>query len=164
MSNPIAVCYASAGSDLIISSIEAMCSIWPDSIRVVAGFDDYVLGTEDGRAVLFTAMGFEEALPSRDNSAFQNLLIGLDNTNGMVQQKLEEAKAADARVTIAYRRYLESDLTYPQERYHLSLLNRKYEDAPTNTATVTCGLFDLLETEYPRRRLTTTIAPGLIYI
>jgi hypothetical protein len=161
MSNPIAICYASAGSDMIINSIEAMCSIWPDSIRFCAGYDDYVLGTEDGRAVLFTAMGFEEALPSRDNSAFQNLLIGLDNTNGLVQQKLEEARLAEARVTIAYRRHLESDLSYPQERYHLSLLNRQYEDTK---ATLTCGLFDLLGTEYPRRKLTATIAPGLIFI
>ncbi|MCH4880167.1 DUF1833 domain-containing protein [Pseudomonas sp. TMW22090] len=161
MSNPIAICYASAGSDMIINSIEAMCSIWPESIRFCAGYDDYVLGTEDGRAVLFTAMGFEEALPSRDNSAFQNILIGLDNTNGLVQQKLEEARAAEARVTIAYRRYLESDLSYPQERYHMSLLNRQYEG---NTATLTCGVFDLLGTEYPRRKLTAAIAPGIIYI
>ena len=159
MSNPIAICYASAGSDMIINSIEAMCSIWPDSIRFCAGYDDYILGTEDGRTPLFTAMGFEEALPSRDNSAFQNLLIGLDNTNGLVQQKLEEARQAEARVTIAYRRYLESDLSYPQERMHLSLLNRQYEG---DTATLTCGLFDLLGTEYPRRKLTAAIAPGSV--
>lgn len=164
MSNPIAVVYASAGSDMIINSIEAMCSIWPESIRFCAGYDDYVLGLEDGRTPLFTAMGFEEALPSRDNSAFQNLLIGLDNTNGLVQQKLEQAKAADARVTIAYRRHLESDLTYPQERFHLSLLNRQYEQGIENKATLTCGLFDLLGTEYPRRKLTATIAPGIIFI
>jgi hypothetical protein len=161
MSNPIAICYASAGSDMIINSIEAMCSIWPDSIRFCAGYDDYILGTEDGRTPLFTAMGFEEALPSRDNSAFQNLLIGLDNTNGLVQQKLEEARRAEARVTIAYRRYLESDLSYPQERMHLSLLNRQYEG---DAATLTCGLFDLLGTEFPRRKLTAAIAPGIIFI
>ncbi|NBA95502.1 DUF1833 family protein [Pseudomonas sp. R5(2019)] len=161
MATPIEICYASAGSDLIINTLEAVCSIWAEPITICAGFDDYVCGTEDSRTLTFTAMGFDEALPKRDNSAFQTLTIALDNTSGMVQTKLEEARVAEARVTVTYRRYLESDLTFPAERFHLSLLNRQYDET---TATLTCGLFDLLGTEFPRKKLTANAAPGLIYV
>lgn len=161
MSNPINVVYNSAGSDLIIDSIEVMCSLWPDSLRFVAGFDDYLLGTEDGRSVFFKAMGFEEAMPAKDNSGFQTILIALDNTDGLPQRKIEEAKRAGARVTMTKRRHLESDLSFPAERYHMTLLNREYKDS---LATLTCGLFDLLGTGFPRDKLTASVAPGLIFI
>ena len=161
MSNPIDAVYASGGSDLIINTIEAKCSIWAEPILIVGGYEDRVCGTEDSRVLVFTAMPFEEALPKQDNSAFQNLLIALDNTSGQVQIQIEQAKAANARVTLTYRRYLESNLTYPASWYHMSLLARQYE---TTVANLTCGLFDLLGTEFPRAKLTTSVAPGLLYI
>ena len=160
MSNPINVCYASGGP-LPINTIEAVCSIWPSPVLLCDGFEDRVCGTEDSRTLVFTAMALEQALPNQDSSGFQNLILALDNTSGEVQIKIEQAKAANARVTLTARRYLEGDLTYPAERYRMSLLSRQYEEL---TATLTCGLFDLLGTAYPRERLTPTVAPGLRYI
>jgi hypothetical protein len=160
MSNPINVCYASGGS-LPINTIEATCSIWPAPILLCDGYEDRVCGTEDSRVLAFTAMALEQGLPNQDNSGFQNIILALDNVSGAVQIKIEQAKAANARVTLTCRRYLEGDLTYPAERYRMSLLSRQYE---TTVATLTCGLFDLLGTAFPREQLTPSRAPGLLYI
>jgi hypothetical protein len=109
----------------------------------------------------FTALALEQGLPNQDNSGFQNIILALDSVSGAVQIKIEQAKAANARVTLTCRRYLQGDLTYPAERYRMSLLNRQYE---TTVATLTCGLFDLLGTACFRDRLTPDVAPGLLYI
>ena len=160
MSNPINVCYASGGP-LPINTIEATCDIWSAPILICDGFEDRVCGTEDSRVLVFTAAAYEQGLPNQDNSAFQNLIVAMDNTSGEVQIQIEKAKAAGARVVLTCRRYLENDLTYPAERYRMSLLSRQYEGV---TATMTCGLYDLLGTEFPRDRLNTNRAPGLLYI
>lgn len=160
MSNPINVCYASGGP-LPINTIEATCPNWPSPILICDGYEDRVCGTEDSRTLVFTAIALEQALPNQDNSAFQNLILALDNTDGSVQLKIEQAKAANARITLISRRYLEGDLSYPAERYRMSLLNRQYESV---TATLTCGLFDLLGTAFPREQLTPQRAPGLLYV
>lgn len=160
MSNPINVCYASGGA-LPINTIEATCSIWAAPILLCDGYDDRVCGTEDARVLAFVAMALEQGLPKQDNSGFQSIILALDNVSGAVQIKLEQAKAANARVTLTCRRYLEGDLTYPAERYRMSLLHRQYA---TTVATLTCGLFDLLGTAFPREQLTPSRAPGLLYI
>lgn len=160
MSNPINICYASGGP-LPINTIEATCSIWPTPILLCDGYDDRVCGTEDARVLTFTAMALEQGLPNQDSSGFQSIILALDNVSGAVQIKIEQAKAANARVTLTCRRYLEGDLTYPAERYRMSLLSRQYE---TTVATLTCGLFDLLGTAFPREQLTPSVAPGLLYI
>jgi hypothetical protein len=160
MSNPINVCYASGGT-LPINTIEATCPIWSEPILFCDGYEDLVCGTEDARVLTFNALALEQGLPNQDNSGFQSLILALDNTSGVVQTKVEQAKAANARVALTCRRYLEGDLTYPAERYRMSLLNRLYE---TTVATLTCGLFDLLGTKHPREQLTPSRAPGLLYI
>ena len=161
MSNPINIAYASVGNDLFVDTIEATCSAWAAPILICSGYEDRVCGTEDGRTLAFLAMAVEEALPVSDNSGYQNLNIALDNTDGKVQAAVEMARAAGARIVLTKRRYLESNLTYPAERYRLSALNRQYAN---DTATLSCGLFDLLGTGFPRNRLTSLVAPGLIFI
>jgi hypothetical protein len=160
MSNPINICYASGGP-MPTNTVEATCPIWASPILLCDGYEDRVFGTEDSRVLTFTAMALEQGLPSQDNSGFQNILLALDNTSGAVQIQIEQAKAANARVTITCRRYLDSNPSYPAERYRMSLLSRQYESV---TATLTCGLFDLLGTAHPRERLTPSVAPGLIYV
>ncbi|MNS99355.1 hypothetical protein D3C72_1337560 [compost metagenome] len=117
--------------------------------------------TEDGRTLTFIAMAMDLALPKNDNSAFQNLVLGLDNVTGEVQEVVEEAKAAGDRFIITFRRYLAEDLSFPQERYRMTMLSREYEDG---VAKLTCGLMDLLNTNGMRETLSATKAPGLKYI
>ncbi|MCY1464052.1 hypothetical protein D9M71_820280 [compost metagenome] len=85
----------------------------------------------------------------------------MDNTYGDVQAKIEEARAAGARITLTYRVYLASDKSYPAARFHMTVLSRSYEET---VAQVVCGFFDLLNTSWPRNKLTTLRAPGLMYL
>ena len=158
--NPIEQCYASGG-DMIIKTIETRAEGEPDSMLFSQGFDDWTCGTEDGRTLTFPGIAIEDALPKNDSSGYQSLKIALDNTTGDVQKVVEGYKAAGKRILMIHREYLESDLSYPTSVYHLTVLNREYAD---NTATFSCGFFDLLNTGYPRDKLTTLVAPGLTYI
>lgn len=153
-------CYASGRGELV-DTIEARKEGGTVSHLYCSGWEDRVCTTEDGRTLMFIAMAMDLALPKNDNSAYQNLVIGLDNVTGEVQEVVEDAKAADDRFIITFRRYLAEDLSFPQERYRMTLLSREYED---DVAKLTAGFFDLLNTNGLRTVLTTTLAPGLKYI
>lgn len=153
-------CYASGRGELV-DTIEARKEGGTVSHLYCSGYQDRICGTEDGRVLTFVAMAMDLALPKNDNSAFQNLVLGLDNVTGEVQEVVEEAKAADERFIITFRRYLAEDLSFPQERYRMTLLSREYEN---DVAKLTCGLMDLLNTNGMREILDATKAPGLKYI
>lgn len=153
-------CYASGRGELV-DTIEAREEGGAVSHLYCSGFEDRVCTTEDGRTLTFIAMAMDLALPKNDNSAFQNLVLGLDNVTGEVQEVVEATKAADKRFIITFRRYLAEDLSFPSERYRMTLLSREYED---DIAKLTCGFMDLLNTNGMREFLTATKAPGLKYI
>lgn len=153
-------CYASGG-DLIIKTIEVQAESEAASLLYCQGFDDMTCTTEDGRTLTFQALAMDEALPKNDSSGYQSLNIALDNTMGDVQKVVEGYRVQGRRIHMTHREYLYSDLSYPKSRYRMTVLNREYAD---NTATFSCGFFDLLNTGYPREKLTTLVAPGLKFI
>ncbi|WPX89175.1 DUF1833 family protein [Pseudomonas asiatica] len=153
-------CYASGRGELV-DTIEARKEGGTVSHLYCSGYQDRICGTEDGRVLTFVAMAMDLALPKNDNSAFQNLILGLDNVTGEVQEVVEEAKADGDRFIITFRRYLAEDLSYPAERYRMTLLSREYED---DVAKLTAGFYDLLNTTGNRLTLTATRAPGLKYV
>jgi hypothetical protein len=153
-------CFASGG-DLIINTIEVACDVWPEPMLFNSSYDDEVCTTEDGRVLTFVALAYEQALPAEDNSAFQSLVVAMDNTNGIPQARIEEARAAGARITLTNRIYLASDTSYPARRFRMTVLERKYGEG---VASATCGFYDLLNTALLRNKLTTLVAPGLKYI
>lgn len=152
-------CYASGKGELV-DTIEARKEGGSVSHLYCSGYQDRVCTTEDGRTLTFIAMAMDLALPNNDNSAFQNLIIGLDNVTGEVQEVVEEAKDAGDRFIVTFRRYLAEDLSFPSERYRMTALSRDYEN---DIAKLTCGFFDLLNTNGLRNILTATVAPGLKY-
>jgi len=153
-------CYASGRGELVVT-VEGREEGSPTSHLYCSGYEDRICGTEDGRTLLFIAMAMDLAIPKNDNSAFQSLVLGLDNVTGEVQEVVEAAKAADNRFIITVRIYLAEDLSFPQERYRMTLLSRDYDG---NVAKLTAGFFDLLNTNGLRTILTTTLAPGLKYV
>lgn len=153
-------CYASGRGELV-DTIEARKEGGTVSHLYCSGYQDRICGTEDGRILTFVAMAMDLALPKNDNSAFQNLILGLDNVTGEVQEVVEEAKADGDRFIITFRRYLAEDLSFPAERYRMTLLSREYED---DVAKLTAGFYDLLNTTGNRLILTATRAPGLKYV
>lgn len=70
-------CYASGRGELV-DTIEARQEGGTASHLYCSGWEDWVCTTEDGRTLTFTAMTMDLALPKNDNSAFQNLVLGLD--------------------------------------------------------------------------------------
>lgn len=157
--NLIEQCYASGLGELV-DTIEGREEGGTVSHLYCSGFEDRVCTTEDGRTLTFIAMAMDLALPKNDNSGFQNLVLGMDNVTGEVQEVVEAAKAAGRRFFITFRRYLAEDLSFPSERYRMTLLSRDYED---DIAKLTAGFYDLLNTNGLRTILTTTLAPGLKY-
>ncbi|CAM3893568.1 hypothetical protein CCOS865_02236 [Pseudomonas reidholzensis] len=153
-------CYASGKGELV-DTIEAREEGSSFSHLYCSGYQDRTCMTEDGRTLTFIALAMDLALPKNDNSGFQNIVIGMDNVTGEVQEVVESAKEAGNRIFITFRRYLASDLTFPAERYRMTVLSREYED---DVAKLTCGFFDLLNTNGIRNILTTSLAPGLKYI
>ena len=68
MSTIINQVYASAPVDyVIIDTLELICAAWPDSLRLVMGYEDLLLGTEDGRTVVFTAAPMTIEYPKKSN-------------------------------------------------------------------------------------------------
>lgn len=157
--NLIEQCYASGLGELV-DTIEGREEGGSVSHLYCSGFEDRVCTTEDGRTLTFIAMAMDLALPKNDNSGFQNLVLGMDNVTGEVQEVVEAAKAAGRRFIITFRRYLAEDLSFPSERYRMTLLSRDYED---DIAKLTAGFYDLLNTNGLRTILNTTLAPGLKY-
>lgn len=152
-------CYASGLGELV-DTIEGREEGGSVSHLYCSGFEDRVCTTEDGRTLTFIAMAMDLALPKNDNSGFQNFVLGMDNVTGEVQEVVEAAKTAGRRFIITLRRYLAEDLSFPSERYRMTLLSRDYED---DIAKLTAGFYDLLNTNGLRTILTTTLAPGLKY-
>lgn len=153
-------CYAS-GRGMLVDTIEAKEEGSSVSHLYCSGYSDVTCTTEDGRTLTFVAMAMDLALPNNDNSAFQNIVIGMDNVTGEVQEVVEGSKAAGKRVVLTFRRYLAEDLSFPSERYRMTVLSRDYGD---DVAKLTCGFFDLLNTNGNRLYLTTDRAPGLKYL
>ncbi|AIR90532.1 DUF1833 family protein [Pseudomonas cremoricolorata] len=162
--NPIEVCYASSGGPdmMLVDTIE----VWEEgsSFRhlYASGYSDRVCTTEDGRTLTFTALAMELGWPKNDNSGFQSIIIGLDNTTGEPQLAVEAARRSGNKVWGTLRRYLAGDLSFPQERFRMQLLSRDYEP-DSQVAKLTFGFFDLLNTTGNRRILTAEDAPGLRY-
>lgn len=160
MSSLIEKCYASGGG-MIVDTIEAVEEGTSFAHLYCAGFDDRTCTTEDGRTLTFNAMALDIGLPANDNSGFQSIVVALDNTTGQPQEAIESARASEHRVTLTFRRYLIEDLSFPAERYRMTVLSREYDG---DIAKLMCGLFDPLNTNGIRGVLTTTLAPGLKYI
>ncbi|MNH18060.1 hypothetical protein D3C79_777510 [compost metagenome] len=150
-------CYASGRGELV-DTVEGRELGSEISHLYCAGYEDRTCTTEDGRTLTFTAMAMDYALPKNDNSGFQNIIMGLDNVTGEVQEVIEASKESGKRFIITVRRYLAEDLSFPQERYRMDLLSRDYED---DIAKLTAGFFDLLNTNGLRTILTIALAPGL---
>ncbi|OHV13017.1 DUF1833 family protein [Kushneria phosphatilytica] len=156
--------YASApAGEILYSTVEfASPAFEGGAIRVVRGYEDITVLLEDGSEAEFQASGIEIALPKTDNSGSQSLKFGLDNVHGTVQQAVDAANDAGEQVTVTYRSYLSSDLTTPAEPpIRMPLKKVSMEGATVN---ITAAYADIIGWAWPRRRYTTSFAPGLTYL
>lgn len=152
---------ASGGNVAYIRGLELTCDAWPGSQLIITGFKDRVLGTEDGRSLLFTAINLGINLPSKDGRGNQTLAFATDNSTGIVSDLVDLSTEANARVTVVCRTWLSSNLSAPSEKpYRLTVLGGELEGLVAN---LQCGYHNMLNTSYPRKYLTPDFAPGLRY-
>lgn len=153
---------ASGGNVAYIRGLELICDAWPETKLVISGFKDQMLGTEDGRTLLFKAINLGIDLPNKDGKGNQTLTFATDNTTGEVTDLVDLSTEANATVTCIYRTWLTSNKAAPSERpYRLTVLGGELQGVVAN---LQCGYFNILTTAYPRRYLTADYAPGLRYI
>jgi hypothetical protein len=153
---------ASGGKDVEIPTLELTCPAWANSLFICGGFRDETFTLEDGRIATFTATGLDVTLPKKSNEAGQQLTVAIDNVIGIAQLHIDQAKEAQAVITLIYRSFLDSDRSAPAERpLRMSVLSASIEGP---TVQFTAGYFDLINTAWPRRRYTAQFAPGIKYI
>lgn len=154
--------YASAGTDVIIRTLELTCPAWDAPIFICNGFEDQTLTTEDGRTITFIAANIDITLPKKNNKGNQALAFAVDNTTGEVQQKADAALDQDARVSAIYRTYLDSNKSAPSERpYYMTVESDSIQGA---VAQLQCGFFDMIGVAWPRELYTLRDFPALRYI
>lgn len=162
MSTLIERVYASAGSEVIIDTIELACPVWPESMYIVKGFEDFNLGLDGVTFKDFMAAPIAIALPKKSNQGNQTLNFAIDNVTGQAQRLIDTAMEAGARITLAFRRYLNTDLTQPSEKpFYAVVLGG---NVTGTTVQIEAGFQDILNLAWPRDLYTSIFAPGLRYL
>lgn len=162
MSTIIEQVYASAGDQVIIDTLELICDAWEESVFIVKGYEDVTAGTEDGRIVTFIAAPMAIELPKKTNAPNQTLRFAIDNVTGQAQRLIDQAIESEQRITLCFRRYLDSDLTLPAEPpFYATVLSG---GCTGTTVQLDAGFYDLLNYAWPRDTYTATFAPGLKYL
>lgn len=163
MSTIINQVYASAPIDYaIIDTLELICAAWPDSLRLVMGYEDFVLGTEGGRTVDFMAAPMTIEYPKKSNDPNQTLKFAIDNVTGEAQRHIDMAVEAELLVTLVFRRYLNTDLTMPSEPpFRATALGGGVRGG---TVTINAGYRDLLNYSWPRETYNLLRTPGIKYL
>lgn len=154
--------YASAPAEYVILPTLEILVPGFDPIRVVAAYEDLTATLETGETVTFQAGPFEYKEPSKDTSGNQTLTFAIANVTGQAQEAVEAAIESDSHVPVNYRVFLSTDLTAPAKRpYKMVMRGGTFEGM---MVMVEAGYFDLLNTQWPRRRYTADEFPGLRYI
>lgn len=162
MSTLIERVYASAGSEVIIDSLELACPAWDESIYIVKGYEDMTLGLDGVVFKSFMAAPIAVALPKKSSQGNQTLNFAIDNVTGQAQKLIDTAMEASARITLTFRRYLNVDLTAPSEKpFYATVLGGNVSGT---TVQIEAGFVDALNYAWPRDLYTSTFAPGLRYM
>lgn len=161
MSTLIERVYASAGSEVIIDTIELACDAWDESIFIVKGYEDMTLGLDGVVFQEFMAAPIAVALPKKSNQGRQTLNFAIDNVTGHAQRLIDTAIESEKRIQLTFRRYLNTDLTQPSENPFYATVLGGYVSG--TTVQVEAGFADLLNAAWPRKLYTTEFAPGLAY-
>lgn len=154
--------YASAGSEVIIDTIELACPAWTESMYIVKGYEDMTLGLDGITFKEFMAAPIAIALPKKNNQGNQTLNFAIDNVTGQAQRLIDTALEAGSRITLTFRRYLNTDLSQPSEKpFYAAVLGGSVSGT---TVQIEAGFQDILNYAWPRDLYTSVFAPGLRYL
>lgn len=160
--NPLDVCYASPGSEVLLPTFEISSAGWSESIFICAGFENQICGTEDARTVTFLAGGLDVEYPTKDNTGSQTVTFAIDGVTGQAQGLIRQAMDADAIIRATLRLYLSTNLSQPAQRpYYLVVSGGSFEGA---TIRVDGGYFNLIDTNFNRETFNALNAPCIKYL
>lgn len=147
---------------MIVDTLELYCPAWPSRMRLVQGFTNFVAAIESGAMVTYLPAPMTMSLPKKSNEASQTLTFAIDNVTGEAQRLLDMALEAEQKVTLTFRRYLDSDRTGPAERaFVATVLKGKMNGS---TVQLTAGFFSLLDYAFPRHLFDLNVTPCLAYV
>jgi hypothetical protein len=147
--------YASGGPEIIYVTLEITDGV--TTYWLLQGMEDLVLGGQ-----LYQGVGIDVALPKRNASGMQDLTFAIDNTTGEVGRLLREALSAKRSIVVTLRKFTSDDVSVPALN---PITFQVKTGAITNeTANITAGYFDLLNTAWPRRLYDLFTFPGLTYL
>lgn len=153
--------FASAGTEVVIPTLEITCDAWSSPILLCSGFEDHTCITEDARTLTFIASAIQVALPKRDTAGTQLLTFAIDNVTGEAQQRVDQALDAGARVHLTFRHYVSSDLTAPAEPPLKFVVRDGVMEG--SALQINAAFYDLINTAWPRNFYTADFAPGIKY-
>lgn len=147
---------------MIIDTIELACPAWAESLYIVKGFEDMTLGLDGVFYKAFMAAPISIALPKKSNQGNQTLNFAIDNVTGQAQRLIDTAMEAGARITLTFRRYLNTDLSEPSEKpFYAVVLGG---NVTGTTVQIEAGFIDALNYQWPRELYTSKFSPGLKYL
>lgn len=162
MSTLIERVYASAGSEVIIDTVELSCPAWAEPLYIVKGYEDMTLGLDGVVFKTFMAAPIAIALPKKSNQGNQTLSFAIDNVTGEAQKRIDSALFFSQRITLTFRRYLNVDLTTPSEKpFYATVLGGSVSGT---TVQIDAGFLDIMNMQWPRDLYTSKFAPALKYL
>jgi hypothetical protein len=163
MSQILETVHASATDDIKHHTLELPHASFPGGvIRWVQGFDNEVLGLENGSMVEFEAMPFGVSLPDRSMRGNQDLQFQVDNVTGEALKLIRAVIKSGDKLPVIYRPYLDSNKAYPAET--AIKMSANSFSADMRSVVIVADFHDFVNKLWPPIRYTPTNAPGLKYL
>lgn len=154
--------YASGGSEQILLTLEIKAPSFPEPICLVQDFQDWTMGTEDGRTLTFRGVAFDYSRQKNDASGKNTLKFAIDNISGEAQEYIELAMNNREKITVIAREYLDSDISAPQRApVYMEVQGAQISGSAVQ---IECGQYNILNTRWPRRIYSSEFAPGLRFL
>jgi hypothetical protein len=162
MSQLLETVHASVTDDIQHHTLEMPHASFPNGvIRWVQGFNDEILGLENGSMVTFEAMPFGVSLPDRSMRGNQDLQFQMDNVTGEALGLIRAVLKSGEKLPVIYRPYLESNKASPAQ-VAIEMTATSFT-ADMQSVNIIADFHDFVNKEWPRLRYTPTLAPGLKY-
>lgn len=157
ISEMLQTAYASSPLGEIIFRTLEVESEGMQSIRLVHGYDDMVLGGQ-----LFEACQMSMGLPEKNTTGNQSLRFGVGLVDSRAHKAVRAAQENGAVVYLLYREFLSSNLAAPARRMlRMEVVGGEFADGVLQ---VEASYFDMLNFAWPRDWYTALNAPGLKYL
>lgn len=154
--------YVSHNSDVIVyDTIEIDHPAFTSAIYFVRGRKAITATLETSEEVTFVPFNFDLVRPEVSPGGSPQCTIEIDNINRAIFTAVSDASRSTSPITITYRMYLSSDLSWPQNDPPI-VLSAKSARADLRKVTLTAGYKDLVNAKFPKGTYTTDRFPGLI--